>query len=146
MEVVVDASIVVKWFVEEEGSDKALRLRDKYIDGEISIIAPELIIFEVLNALYYKRLFSESEMKEISEALEAYSFTLYSLKGEYAEKTIETAVENGITIYDASYVALAMIRDTYLYTADEKLIEKLKGEYLKHVKSIKSTSSNTVRI
>ncbi|MCD6444715.1 type II toxin-antitoxin system VapC family toxin [Candidatus Bathyarchaeota archaeon] len=146
MEVVVDASIVVKWFVEEEGSDKALRLRDKYIDGEISIIAPELIIFEVLNALYYKRLFSESEMKEISEALEAYSFTLYSLKGEYAEKTVETAVENGITIYDASYVALAMIRDTYLYTADEKLIEKLKGEYLKHVKSIKSTSSNTIRI
>lgn len=146
MEVVVDASVVVKWFVEEEGSDKALRLRDKYIDGEISIIAPELMIFEVLNALYYKRLFSESEMKEISEALEAYSFTLYSLKGEYAEKTVETAVENGITIYDASYVALAMIRDTYLYTADEKLIEKLKGEYLKHVKSIKSTSSNTVRI
>ena len=146
MEVVVDASIVVKWFVEEEGSDKALRLRDKYIDGEISIIAPELIIFEVLNALYYKRLFSESEMKEISEALEAYSFTLYSLKGEYAEKTVETAVENGITIYDASYVALARIRDTYLYTADEKLIEKLKGEYLKHVKSIKSTSSNTIRI
>ena len=146
MEVVVDASVVVKWFVEEEGSDKALRLRDKYIDGEISIIAPELIIFEVLNALYYKRLFSESEMKEISEALEAYSFTLYSLKGEYAEKTVETAVENGITIYDASYVALAMIRDTYMYTADEKLIEKLKGEYLKHVKSIKSTSSNTVRI
>ena len=146
MEVVVDASVVVKWFVEEEGSDKALRLRDKYIDGEISIIAPELIIFEVLNALYYKRLFSESEMKEISEALEAYSFTLYSLKGEYAEKTVETAVENGITIYDASYVALAMIRDTYLYTADEKLIKKLKGEYLKHVKSIKSTSSNTVRI
>ena len=146
MEVVVDASVVVKWFVEEEDSDKALRLRDKYIDGEIRIIAPELIIFEVLNALYYKRLFSESEMKEISEALEAYSFTLYSLKGEYAEKTIETAVENGITIYDASYVALAMIRDTYMYTADEKLIEKLKGEYLKHVKSIKSTSSNTVRI
>ena len=146
MEVVVDASVVVKWFVEEEGSDKALRLRDKYIDGEISIIAPELIIFEVLNALYYKRLFSESEMKEISEALEAYSFTLYSLKGEYAEKTVETAVENGITIYDASYVALAMIRDTYMYTADERLIENLKGEYLKHVKSIKSTSSNTIRI
>ena len=146
MEVVVDASVVVKWFVEEEGSDKALRLRDKYIDGEISIIAPELIIFEVLNALYYKRLFSESEMKEVSEALEAYSFTLYALKGEYAEKTVETAVENGITIYDASYVALAMIRDTHMYTADERLIEKLKGEYLKHVKSIKSTSSNTIRI
>ena len=58
-EVVVDASIIVKWFVEEEGSDKSLKLRDRYIEGEIRIIAPELMIFETLNALYYKRLFSE---------------------------------------------------------------------------------------
>lgn len=137
MEAVVDASVIVKWFVEEEGSDKALKLRDKYIDGEISIIAPELIVFEVLNALYYKRLFSKSEMKEISEALEAYSFTLYPLRGAYTEKTLEVAFENDITVYDASYIALAMIKNTYTYTADEKLIKRLKKEYLKHVKNIK---------
>lgn len=136
-EVVVDASVIVKWFVEEEGSDKALELRDKYINGEISIIAPELITFEVLNALHYKRLFSESEMKEISEALEAYSLALHSLKGEYAEKTIEIAFKNNITIYDSSYIALATTRNTYMYTADEKLIDKLKEEFSKHVKNIK---------
>ncbi len=56
MEVVVDASVVVKWFVKEEGSEEALRLRDRYVEGEIQIIAPELITFEVLNALYFKRL------------------------------------------------------------------------------------------
>jgi peptidoglycan biosynthesis protein MviN/MurJ (putative lipid II flippase) len=39
------------------------------------------MIFEALNALYYKRLFSEEELKQISEALEAYSFTLYPLRG-----------------------------------------------------------------
>ena len=60
-EVVVDASIIVKWFVEEEGSDKSLKLRDRYIEGEIRIIAPELMIFETLNALYYNRLFSGEE-------------------------------------------------------------------------------------
>jgi len=32
-EVVVDASMIVKWFVEEEGSDKSLNLRDRYIGG-----------------------------------------------------------------------------------------------------------------
>jgi hypothetical protein len=31
---VVDASVVVKWFVDEENSDKAIRIRDKYIDGD----------------------------------------------------------------------------------------------------------------
>ena len=64
-EVVVDASIIVKWFVEEEGSDKSLKLRDRYIEGEIKLIAPELMIFEALNALYYKRLFSEEELKQV---------------------------------------------------------------------------------
>jgi len=87
-----------------------LKIRDKYIKGEIELIAPEIINFEVLNALYYKKLFSESELKEISEALDSYSFSLYSLKGEYAEKTIEVAFKNNITIYDASYIALSIIK------------------------------------
>lgn len=136
IEVVVDASLIVKWFVEEEGSDKSLKLRDRYIEGKIRIIAPELIFFEVLNALYYKRLFSEDELKEISEALEAYSFTTYSLKGEYADKAIEVAFKNDITLYDASYIALAIIKNTHMYTADSKLIRKLRNEYQKYVKGI----------
>ena len=135
-EVVVDASVIVKWFVEEEGSDKSLKLRDKYIEGRVGIIAPELVIFEALNALYYKKLFSEDELKEISEALEAYSLTLYPLRGECADKAVEIAFKNDVTIYDASYIALAVIKDTHMYTADKKLIRKLKPEYQKHVKSI----------
>jgi len=135
-EAVVDASIIVKWFVIEENSDKALKIRDKYVEGELKIIAPELITFEILNALKYKELFNEEELKEISEALQAYSFSLYPLKGEYARKTVEVAVKNNITIYDASYVALAIMRKTQMYTADEKLIKKLRKKYLKYVKSI----------
>ncbi|MGB9760741.1 MAG: type II toxin-antitoxin system VapC family toxin [Thermoproteota archaeon] len=54
--VVVDASVIVKWFVEEENSDKAIKIRDKYIEGEIKLVAPKIITFEVLNALYYKKL------------------------------------------------------------------------------------------
>jgi predicted nucleic acid-binding protein len=123
MIVVVDASIVVKWFVEEENSDKAIRIRDKYVEGEVRLIAPEIIKFEVLNALYYKKLFSEDEMEEISEALDSYLFDLYPLKGEYAKKTVETAFRNNITIYDASYISLAIMKNAYFYTADEKLIK-----------------------
>lgn len=32
--VVVDASLVVKWFVEEEGSGEAIKIRDQYIKGK----------------------------------------------------------------------------------------------------------------
>lgn len=134
---VVDASVVAKWFVEEEGSDKAVKIRDRYIEGEMKLIAPEIISFEVLNALYYKGLFSEDELKEVSEALDAFSFELYPLKGEYARKTIEAAYENDITIYDASYIALAVMRNSYVYTADEKLIDKLRGDYHPYIRGIR---------
>ncbi|MBO3832770.1 MAG: type II toxin-antitoxin system VapC family toxin [Candidatus Brockarchaeota archaeon] len=133
---VVDASIVVKWFVEEEGSEKALEVRDRYVEGEMKLIAPEILVFEVLNALYYKKLFSEADMEEVSEALDSYSFNLYSLKGRYMKKTIEVAFENAITIYDASYVSLAIMKSTYLYTADRKLIDGLREEYSKYVRLI----------
>ncbi len=135
--VVVDASIVVKWFVYEEGSDKALEIRDKYISGELKLIAPENINFEVLNALYYKRLFSEEEIKEIAEALDAFSFELYPLKGGYAKKTVEVAFKNSITIYDSSYISLAIMKNTYMYTADEKLMEKISREYLPYIINLK---------
>lgn len=137
---VVDASVIVKWFVEEEGSERALEIRNKYIEGEIKLIAPEIIIFEVLNALHYKKLFSADEMKEISEALDAFSFELYSLVGEYAKKTIEAAYENNITIYDASYLSLAMMKETYMYAADVKIREKLKDKYSSYVRGIRQTS------
>ncbi len=140
MEVVIDASVVVKWFVEEDGSEEALEIRDRYLEGEIQIIAPELIMFEVLNALYFKRLFSEKELKWIYEALEAYSFSLYPLSGGYARKAVEVSYENDITLYDASYVALAIVRDTFGYTADERLIRKLRGEYRRYVRGLKSRS------
>lgn len=131
---VIDASVVVKWFVIEEGSEKALEIRDRYVSGEIELIAPELLIFEVLNALYYKGLFSQEEMQEIVDSLDSYSFELYSLKGDYAKKTLEIAYENGITIYDASYISLAVIKKTYVCTADLKLTEKLNDKYRSYIK------------
>jgi len=137
MQIVVDASVVVKWFVEEKNSEKALKLRDKYIDGVVEILAPELIIFEILNALQYKALFTESEVKEISKAIESYGFKLYSLKGEYAKKAVEVAFENEITLYDSSYIALAVLQNSQFFTADEELIKKLNEKYNKIVKHFK---------
>ena len=125
---------------EEKGSDYALKLRDMYISGEIKIAAPELLLYEVLNTVQHKGLFSENEIKDIAEALEEYSFNLYPLRGEYAAKTVKTAHKNRVTIYDAAYIALAIMKNTHLYTADIKLIEKLQSKYSRYVKSLESLS------
>lgn len=83
-------------------------------------------------------------MKETSESLEAYSFTLYPLKvkGEYVEKALEAAFKNDVSVYDASYIAQAVIKGTCMYTANEKLVKKLKKGYLKCVKNTKETPAS----
>ena len=44
---VVDASIVVKWLVQEKWSDEASRL----LEAKATLIAPELLFAEVCNAV-----------------------------------------------------------------------------------------------
>ncbi len=137
--VVPDASVVVKWFIEEEYTDKADELRRDYVDQLIDIAVPELIYYEVLNALRYSGVFGEDELINIGEALHGFQFLELPLKGEFLRETIRRALKHGITIYDACYIAVASIEKGTLYTADEKLLEKLRGlKNAKHIREYKS--------
>jgi len=73
-EKVVDANIIVKLFLEEEFSSKALQLRNDYIRGVITIAVPSLLEYEVLNALKYSDIYSVEELKEIGTASNKYGF------------------------------------------------------------------------
>ncbi len=132
---VVDASVIVKWYVLEPDREEALRIREDYIDGRIELAAPALMPFEVLNAVRYSSDQLEAErLMDIAESLSLYGFRLYGLQGEYARLTAKIALERGITIYDASYIALAERLNTTLYTADEKLVEAMGEEHRGRVK------------
>jgi len=136
--VVVDASVVTKWFVEEEYSTNALHLRDDYVNRLIEIAAPELLPFEVINSLRYNPEFGEKDMKESAKALEEYSLWLFPLLGKLAEKTIENALRYGVTIYDSSYLSLAELESRTLYTSDERLLAKLKDSpWIRHISEYK---------
>ena len=50
--VVVDASLAVKWLVEEDDSDKAHAALQSWVSQDITRIAPHLMPFEVANALH----------------------------------------------------------------------------------------------
>ena len=112
-------------------------LRDARIEGSRKIIAPELLPFEVLNALHCKRLFKASGLVEISEALDSYSFELHPLRGEYARRTLEVAGESGLTVHDASYVALAGMERAEFITADPKMVGMLKGQHRLSAKGLR---------
>ena len=135
--VVVDASVVAKWFLEEVYSDKAVLLRDKYVGREILLTSPSIMLYKVLNALMYSGLYSKEELVDIVRTLERYGIELWDLEREYGERVAEVAIELNVSVYDASYVALAEIVNSRLVTADEEIVTKAKNLIdLKHVKEV----------
>ncbi|MFW9875199.1 MAG: type II toxin-antitoxin system VapC family toxin [Candidatus Thorarchaeota archaeon] len=137
IEIVIDASVVAKWFIEEIYSDKARLLRDKFIYGKIELIAPSLLYFEVLNALKYSQLFNPSELDDAGESLENYGFNIITIKEDIRKHMIKVAVEHEMSIYDASYLGLSIGLSKIFCTADEKIIEKLPSTLKKNVKNLR---------
>lgn len=132
--VVIDTSVLIKWFVDEIKSDSAIAIRDRYIKGELSLLAPNLILYELLNALKYINLHNQNEVERIFETITNYGIEFCSLDTELANKTIEIAMTNKLTIYDSTYVALANLKKGKIITADEKMLKNAPKEYKKYVK------------
>ncbi|RLG74500.1 MAG: PIN domain nuclease [Thermoprotei archaeon] len=131
--IVLDASIIVKWFLKELYSEEAIRIRNDYVQRKISIAIPSLLIYEVLNALKYSGVYSEEELKEICSALNKYGFEIHDLEEDLKDKAITITYKYNVTVYDASYIALAMKLKTVLYTADNELLERF-PKVARHVK------------
>jgi len=127
--VVLDASVLVKWFVEENDTKIALQMRSDYEKGIIDIWSTQLMPFEVLNALRYSQDLGQDEIEKVGESLARSQIALYPLlERNLRELCIRLAFKYGLTVYDASYIALAGSIDKTLFTADEKLYSKTSGK------------------
>jgi len=122
---VLDASVVLKWFVAENDSDKAVWLREEYYLGERDIIVPDLLLFEVSNALRYNSGFKVGEIKESIQTLFDMGIEIVTPTYSLLERTISMARNFDITCYDATYLALAEALEFKFITADEKLYKKI---------------------
>jgi len=122
MDLVVDASVVVKWFLEEEGSDRALVLRDDFVAEDVKVHAPEILPFEVLNALRGSAAYPLERALQAQLALEQAGFQIYRFEGDLARRTVHLAYERRLTVYDAAYLALARHLSIQLVTADDSLL------------------------
>lgn len=139
---VIDASVVVKWYIPEQDHRAARALRDDYLNGALDLLAPACLPFEVINALRYSELFSEDDLTAAARTLPKYGITIVPFR------EIKTVVECSQTldspIYDASYLALAADYGTTMQTADERLLRKAENtEYADHVTHIQTYSTDS---
>ena len=119
MRVTVDASVAVKWFVEEEGRREALTVTGPRIERH----APDLILPECANVIWKKHRRGEiasaqAFVDEISRIPEGVAL----LPGaELVRDAAEIALAAGHPVYDCFYIACARLTDSILVTSDLRL-------------------------
>ena len=121
---VIDASIAIKWVIEEEGTPLALTLR-----REAKLLAPELLVAECANILWKKARRNELSREEAllaARLLQTAAIELVPTRSLLAAATL-IAIELDHPAYDCLYLALAIENDCRFVTADERFLRKLGG-------------------
>jgi predicted nucleic acid-binding protein len=121
-EVVVDASVGCKWYVPEPGAEAALSLRDAHADGEIRLLAPSLITYELANALRHHPGMTPSRLRSAVRWFFDLQIALAPPSSSELIRAGDIALARGLTVYDASYAALAEDRGCPLVTDDARLL------------------------
>jgi predicted nucleic acid-binding protein len=121
----LDSSVIVKWFINEVDSPLAQRLRTVWMEGQIELFYAELSLFEIANALYYSRLFVAQDVIVALEALQALGMTRLSMSPTALTHSVQLSYEYGIAIYDAYLVALALEHQLIFVSADRRLTHRL---------------------
>jgi predicted nucleic acid-binding protein len=115
MNLIVDASVALKWLVVEDDSHTALKVR-----AEHNLVAPDLILVECRNALLNKvkrRELDVAEAKRIESAM--HELKLIAVPAtEFLTGAFSAALELREPIYDCIYLAAAIATDRILLTAD----------------------------
>ncbi len=127
----LDASVIVKWFTREEKREEALRYREMFINDEIEIVVPDLILYEIGNALRYNPSFNDEDVRLAVRSLIDLGINIIIPTTEILDMAINLAFKYDTTLYDSVYLALAEILNDTLVTADKNLYDKTKEKNIK---------------
>jgi predicted nucleic acid-binding protein len=121
---VLDASVGIKLFIEEEFSDKVEQLFSKLAeDPQAEIHVPDLFYIECANILLkYTRRHNRPLEDSLKDIADLNDLALKSTStSELIEEALELAHEKDLTAYDACYAVLARRLALPLVTADAPL-------------------------
>ena len=115
----IDASVAIKWLVDEEGTPEALALLRR-----AKLLAPDFLLAECANVLWKKvrrHEFTSGEALVAARLLESSELELVSARA-LPREAMRIAIELKHPAYDCLYLALALARDTTLVTADDRFL------------------------
>jgi predicted nucleic acid-binding protein len=127
--VVVDASLAVKWFAREPGSEMAAAL----LAGAQALVAPDIMPLEVANALWKKVQRQDVAPDDVAPALTRLLGldVVLSPTVDLLQPAVRMALEIVHPVYDCVYLVLAEERGAPIASADIRLRQAARARGLR---------------
>lgn len=131
---VLDASVAVKWALpaaNEPLTNESLRLFQRYRDGEVDFVVPDLFWAELANVLWKgarRGRWNRNDAENAAAGFQARRFTTVCSSALLPE-ALRIAFAYDRSLYDCLYAALAVQAGADLITADERLANALAARF-----------------
>jgi predicted nucleic acid-binding protein len=127
MRLVVDASVAAKWFNIEELSDSAVKVKDAHVRGDVELVAPIHIIYEVGNSIWRNPQLTDEHARDGVVSILRLGIELIQPNPERVSRAMEIARLRHTTFYDAIYLQAAEEWKVPILTADENQASASRG-------------------
>ena len=124
-ELIIDASVALKWQLDEPQSDKARKL----LEPQYALLAPDFVLSEIANALFKSYRAGRVDDAFVKIAMEGAPRFFRSLleTPPLLQDAIKLAIELDHPVYDCVYVIAGQRLNAPLITADQRFTAKLAG-------------------
>jgi predicted nucleic acid-binding protein len=128
---VIDASVAIRWFIEQESHPHADLVLDRMLSCPERFAVPELFCFEVFSVLNRihpngTEVFTKGMIPVLNCGIFRYPMT------ESLALQASAFIHKGLTGYDACYAALAKELEGSWLTFDDKAHHLIKGSRVSH--------------
>ncbi len=122
---VLDTSVIVKWFSTSGEADtaNALWLRRALFENKCRVTIPDLVLYELGNALRFNPRFTTQDIDAAIHSLFDMKLTIRAAEQDILVHAVSLAFQYAVTVYDAYFLALADKSESMLITADYKFYQ-----------------------
>lgn len=121
---IIDASVAVKWFIEEESSESAVNVLNEIQNHPENFFVPDFFFIEILSVLSRINK-NEKAVKQYLTDLEDLGLSRISASHEVIQKACFYAIKYELSAYDSVYISCAELVGGLWLTVDKKTHKKI---------------------
>ncbi len=118
---IVDASVILNAFFPDEDQAQAQDLIRDHVIGRVELVAPNLLLYEVTNAVVVARRRERISDEQAEDILSSFESLGIALRPVDWQRMLPLAIRFDRSAYDAAYLALAGATGQPLVTGDLRM-------------------------